>query len=146
MGRLSESSGSSSDVDHQGMSLKSPVYGDGPQSTRPFEFPTVSAIVDSEQPSTSQPSTRQSTLGPAGTRLRQVALKVMHMQRSSTHFNKAGGAGAEPGKQTAEELYGHLRQRCDITVIDYNSVRSSSRTLDNEGLRAYLAGGHRRPP
>ncbi|KZW00478.1 hypothetical protein EXIGLDRAFT_830641 [Exidia glandulosa HHB12029] len=147
MGRLSESSGSSSDVDHQGMSPKSPVYGDGPQSTRPFEFPTVSAVMDSEQPS--QPSTRQSTLGPAGTRLRQVALKVMHMQRSSTHFNKAG-AGAEPGvdprRQTAEELYGHLRQRCDITVIDYNSVRSSSRTLDNEGLRAYLAGDHRRPP
>ena len=34
----------------------------------------------------------------------------------------------------------------DITVIDYNSVRSSSRTFDNEGLRAWIAQGSNARP
>lgn len=39
-----------------------------------------------------------------------------------------------------------MRQECDIKVIDYSSVRSTTRTFDNEGLRAWIARGDNARP
>lgn len=140
--RSMSSSSSSSSSDDGAMSPISPVYGDAPRFAPPFEAPPASR-------STSTAPLRASTLGPAASRFRAIAQRVVHMQKSSAHFNRAG-AGAEPGvdprRFTAAQLYSHMRARCDVTVIDYNSVRSSSRTFDNEGVRAWLAHPeHARP-
>ncbi|EJD54494.1 hypothetical protein AURDEDRAFT_148244 [Auricularia subglabra TFB-10046 SS5] len=148
--RSMSSSSSSSSSEDGAMSPVSPVYGDRPRLPPPFDAPPTR--------STSTAPLRTSTLGPAASKFRAIAQRVVHMQKSSAHFNRAG-AGAEPGKSdprciagvdprrfTAAQLYGHMRARCDVTVIDYNSVRSSSRTFDNEGVRAWLAHPeHARP-
>ncbi|KAH7099866.1 hypothetical protein BKA62DRAFT_640541 [Auriculariales sp. MPI-PUGE-AT-0066] len=148
------------DNDSDVMSPMSPVYENGAQSAaRAFEHagsrPLPKATIRRTARSESLFDARlNNNLSPAKARFRAAALKVMHMQRTSSRIQaRVGqGIGAEPGKcvdarrETADALYGHIRERCDVHVMDYSSVRSETHKFDNEGIRNFLAnGGARRP-
>ncbi|KAG1742775.1 uncharacterized protein EDB91DRAFT_297885 [Suillus paluster] len=69
-------------------------------------------------------------------RFRACVRKVISMHRTSTIFTRFGLAGAEPGidprKQSAYLHYAHIRERCEIQITDYSTVRSSFGKMDNE--------------
>ncbi|VDB86233.1 unnamed protein product [Peniophora sp. CBMAI 1063] len=70
-------------------------------------------------------------------RFRAAAHKVMAMRRASFHM--VGNAiGAEPGvdvrRDTAAQLYGGVRARCMIEVMDYSPLRTTSVTMGNAEL------------
>ncbi|KZT39500.1 hypothetical protein SISSUDRAFT_1020114 [Sistotremastrum suecicum HHB10207 ss-3] len=61
------------------------------------------------------------------------------------------GAGAEPGinvrHSSSDVAYGHIKERCVVQVIDYNSRKANFKTLDNEGVRTWLFSEEgQRPP
>ncbi|KAG1747602.1 hypothetical protein EDB19DRAFT_1685600 [Suillus lakei] len=69
-------------------------------------------------------------------RFRACVRKVISMHRTTTVFSGFGLAGAEPGidprKQSAYINYAHIRERCEIQITDYSTVRSSFGKMDNE--------------
>ena len=70
-------------------------------------------------------------------RFRAAAHKVMAMRRASYHM--VGNAiGAEPGvdvrRDTAAQLYGGVRARCMIEVVDYSPLRTTCATMGNAEL------------
>lgn len=69
-------------------------------------------------------------------KFRAAARRVIALHRSTTLLSGGGGRiGAEPGvnprRASAEALYGHIREDCEIEVIDYSSVRSSFGHMTN---------------
>jgi hypothetical protein len=69
-------------------------------------------------------------------KFRAAARKIIALNRSTTLLSGGGGRiGAEPGvdprRASADALYGHIRQDCEIEVIDYSSVRSSFGRMTN---------------
>ena len=82
----------------------------------------------------------RSTLTPIQ-RFRVLVQKVMHLNKTSRYlFGK--GSGAEPGidvrKGSAFRDYGHIRQSCQIEVMDYSSVRSSFGKMTNREFISFL--------
>ncbi|KAF8964374.1 hypothetical protein BDZ97DRAFT_1816203 [Flammula alnicola] len=73
-------------------------------------------------------------LGPKE-RFRTAVHKVVSMHRGTTLLG-ARGVGAEPGidprRPAVHAAYMHIQQDCDIEVIDYSSVRSTYRRMNNE--------------
>lgn len=57
------------------------------------------------------------------------------MHRTTTVFSGFDLAGAEPGvdprRQSAYLHYAHIRERCEIQITDYSTVRSSFGKMDN---------------
>lgn len=57
------------------------------------------------------------------------------MHRTTTVLSGFGLAGAEPGvdprRQSAYLHYAHIRERCEIQITDYSTVRSSFGKMDN---------------
>jgi len=80
-------------------------------------------------------------LGPAAAKLKRVAQKIIHMKRTSALLGSLA-AGAEPGvdpnRSSAHVMYGHLTQPCQIDVVDYSSVRSTFREMDNAGFTEWV--------
>ncbi|KAG6330165.1 hypothetical protein ID866_8925 [Astraeus odoratus] len=75
-------------------------------------------------------------------RFRGAVRKVMHLHRASTIISRYGGAGAEPGadprRSSAFLHYGHIRENCVITLVDYSSIRSSSGRMTNKEFVSLL--------
>ncbi|KLO16017.1 hypothetical protein SCHPADRAFT_823746 [Schizopora paradoxa] len=75
-------------------------------------------------------------------RFRAAARKIIHMHRGSRAMTLDLNTGAEPGidarNADADSLYGHIRARCLIDVVDYSSVRSKFQRFDNMGFLDYL--------
>ncbi|KAG2035687.1 hypothetical protein BDR03DRAFT_922661 [Suillus americanus] len=69
-------------------------------------------------------------------RFRACVRKVISMHRTTTVFSGFSPAGAEPGvdprRQSAYLHYSHIRERCEIQITDYSTVRSSFGKMDNE--------------
>ncbi|GLB43551.1 putative corA-like Mg2+ transporter protein [Lyophyllum shimeji] len=90
------------------------------------------------QPSVKSPITYKHHPWAGGTprdRFRAAVRKVIALHRSTSYFAGDGRIGAEPGvnprRASANLLYGHIRQDCEIEVIDYSSVRSSAGRMTN---------------
>ncbi|KAI6015631.1 hypothetical protein EDC04DRAFT_2903730 [Pisolithus marmoratus] len=85
----------------------------------------------------------RTTLTSPKARFRACVQKVIHLQRTSTLFARYGSAGAEPGidprRDSASLHYGHIRENCIITLIDYSSVRSSVGRMTNREFVSLLA-------
>lgn len=68
-------------------------------------------------------------------RFRACVRKVISMHRTTTVLSGFGLAGAEPGvdprRQSAYLHYAHIRERCEIQITDYSTVRSSFGKMDN---------------
>ncbi|KAI6031228.1 hypothetical protein PISMIDRAFT_88428 [Pisolithus microcarpus 441] len=75
-------------------------------------------------------------------RFRACVKKVIHLQRTSTLFARYGSAGAEPGvdprRRSAYLHYGHIRENCIITLVDYSSVRASVGRMTNREFVSLL--------
>ncbi|KAI6136115.1 hypothetical protein F5141DRAFT_996716 [Pisolithus sp. B1] len=75
-------------------------------------------------------------------RFRACVKKVIHLQRTSTLFGRYGTAGAEPGvdprRHSAYLHYGHVRQNCIITLVDYSSIRASVGRMTNREFVSLL--------
>ncbi|KAG1830906.1 hypothetical protein EV424DRAFT_1506156 [Suillus variegatus] len=69
-------------------------------------------------------------------RFRACVRKVISMHRTATSFSGFGLAGAEPGvdprRHSSYLHYAHIRERCEIQINDYSTVRSSFEKMDNE--------------
>ncbi|KAG1813918.1 uncharacterized protein BJ212DRAFT_383571 [Suillus subaureus] len=69
-------------------------------------------------------------------RFRACVRKVISMHRTTTVLSGFSLAGAEPGvdprRQSAYLHYAHIRERCEIQITDYSTVRSSFGKMDNE--------------
>ncbi|KAF8971808.1 magnesium transporter [Flammula alnicola] len=72
-------------------------------------------------------------LGPKE-RFRASVRKVMSLHRG-TSLLRAGGIGDEPGidprRPAVDAAYRHIRQDCEIEIMDYSAVRSTSRRMNN---------------
>ncbi|KAL4068945.1 hypothetical protein V8B97DRAFT_2024594 [Scleroderma yunnanense] len=92
-------------------------------------------------PSPARKNTRTTILSPKD-RFRAIVRKVIHLHRTSTIFARYGGAGAEPGidprRSSAFLHYGHIRENCIITLLDYSAVRSSSGRMTNREFVSLL--------
>lgn len=73
---------------------------------------------------------------------RASARKIMKMRQFSSMMGGGRKAGAEPGidprRASAIATYGHLRETCDIQVVDYGSFRSRFHKFDNKGFINFL--------
>ncbi|KAG1902533.1 uncharacterized protein F5891DRAFT_1022041 [Suillus fuscotomentosus] len=69
-------------------------------------------------------------------RFRACVRKVISIHRKTTILLGFGLAGAEPGvdprRQSAYLHYAHIRERCEIQIADYSTLRSSFGNMDNE--------------
>lgn len=85
------------------------------------------------------PTTKHMT---PGDRFRSAVRKVMAMRRGSVAISR-GRIGAEPGvdprRDSANMMYGHIRQKCLIEVVDYSAVRSSFGRMTNQEFIRLLA-------
>jgi len=74
-------------------------------------------------------------------RFRAAVRKVIAVHRTST-IAAGGRLGAEPGvdprRASAFAVYGHVRQKCVIDVIDYSSIRCSAGRMTNSGFISFL--------
>lgn len=70
-------------------------------------------------------------------RFRAAAHRVMAMRRTSFHI-MGNIVGAEPGvdvrRETTAQLYGGVRARCVIEVVDYSPLRTTCITMGNAEL------------
>lgn len=69
-------------------------------------------------------------------RFRAVVRKVMSMQRGMSLLStSAGTIGAEPGidprRPAIDAAYRGIHQECEIEIVDYSAVRSTSRKMGN---------------
>ena len=88
-----------------------------------------------------RPSLAQPTLTPIE-RFRLSVRKVMHITKTSSYL-MGKGPGAEPGvdvrRDSAYLNYGHIRQNCQIEIVDYSSVRSSFGRMTNQEFINFLS-------
>ena len=95
----------------------------------------------------SRKNTRTAILSPKD-RFRATVRKVIHLHRTSTILSRYGGAGAEPGvdprRASAFLHYGHIRENCIITLVDYSAVRSSSGRMTNQQFVSLLEDANAR--
>ena len=88
-----------------------------------------------------RPSLAQPTLTPIE-RFRMSVRKVMHITKTSSYL-MGKGPGAEPGvdvrRDSAYLSYGHIRQNCQIEIVDYSSVRSSFGRMTNQEFINFLS-------
>jgi hypothetical protein len=86
------------------------------------------------------PVARVSQLTPKD-RFRAAVRKVIAVHRTST-IALRGRLGAEPGvdprRDSAFAVYGHVRQKCVIDVIDYSTIRCSAGRMTNSGFIKFL--------
>ena len=73
--------------------------------------------------------------------------KIVAMRRTSYLIaNNVGAVGAEPGvdvrRNTAQQLYGHIRQRCAISVIDYSPLRLNRKDMTNLDFIHWIRKGY----
>lgn len=106
----------------------------------PARVPTRSPTSDTPSASIDQNATLLRP-GLPSERFRASVRKVIHMNRG---FSKSmGGIGAEPGidprRSSAYLHYGHIRQRCQIELVDYSSVRASFGKMENKGFVEFMA-------
>lgn len=80
-------------------------------------------------------------------RFRTAARKVMAMRRTSTFLSGGGAAGAEPGvdvrKDANNRLYGAIRAKCLIEVIDYSPLRTQFTSMNNGELTRWAENWER---
>jgi Mg2+ and Co2+ transporter CorA len=73
---------------------------------------------------------------------RATARKIMKLRQLSSMMGGERRAGAEPGidprRASAIAAYGHIRETCDIQVVDYSSLRSKFHKFDNKGFVDFL--------
>lgn len=84
-------------------------------------------------------------------RFRAVVRKVMSMHRGMSFLTSAGAIGAEPGvdprRPAIDAAYRHIHQECEIEIIDYSSVRSTTRKMNNVEFVSFMeADGTEEPP
>ncbi|KAG1830920.1 hypothetical protein EV424DRAFT_248560 [Suillus variegatus] len=111
-------------------------------SNGPFQEPMVQSCRLGRASSSILPASLQPERVPAihfqtpKDRFRSYVRKVISMHRTTTVFSGFGLAGAEPGvdprRQSAYLHYAHIRERCEIQINDYSTVRSSFGKMDNE--------------
>lgn len=68
-------------------------------------------------------------------RFRAAVRKVMAMRHGTSLLSNVGGIGAEPGidprRPAAHAAYSHIKEKCQIEIMDYSAIRSTTRTMDN---------------
>ena len=80
-------------------------------------------------------------------RFRNAVHRVMAMRRGASFLGGTiqRGVGAEPGvdprRPSADNMYKHLDKRCAIEVVDYSSVRSERREMNNEEFVDFMGIG-----
>lgn len=76
-------------------------------------------------------------------KFRAAARRIMALHRSTTLLTGGGRIGAEPGvdprRASADALYSHIRQDCEIEVVDYSAVRSSIERMTNRDFINFMA-------
>ncbi|KAG8815197.1 hypothetical protein FRC19_001187 [Serendipita sp. 401] len=88
--------------------------------------------------------------GPGIKRFQKTVRKVIQMNKIQSAFNP-GGIGAEPGidprRPGSDAAYGHIKEPCEIEVIDYSATNYEIQQLDNTQFKAMMrATGGKRPP
>lgn len=73
------------------------------------------------------------------------------MHRGMSVLTTAGGIGAEPGvdprRPAIDAAYRHIHEECEIEIVDYSSVRSTTRRLNNVEFVSFMeANGTDVPP
>lgn len=75
-------------------------------------------------------------------KFRAAVRKVMAMQRGATLLGNVGGVGAEPGidprRPAVDAAYSHIKERCQIEIMDYSAVRSTTRQMNNEQFVQFM--------
>ncbi|KAF7797984.1 hypothetical protein EIP86_009191 [Pleurotus ostreatoroseus] len=75
-------------------------------------------------------------------RFRSSVRKIIAMRRGSNAFLPHPRIGAEPGidprRDSAFLAYGHIRQSCQIEVVDYSSMRSSVVRMTNKQFTQFI--------
>ncbi|KAH9477714.1 Cobalt/magnesium transport protein CorA [Psilocybe cubensis] len=75
-------------------------------------------------------------------RFRAAVRKVMAMQRGASLLGNVGGVGAEPGidprRPIVDAAYAHIKEQCQIEVVDYSAVRSTVRRMNNEQFVEFI--------
>ncbi|KAF9486595.1 magnesium transporter [Pholiota conissans] len=86
---------------------------------------------------------------PPKQRFQAVVRKVMSLHRGTTLLG-AGKVGAEPGidpsRPAVDAAYRHIHQECQIEIMDYSAVRSTSRKMNNEEFVKLMNMGSQEPP
>jgi hypothetical protein len=112
---------------------RSPTSPTKPIPTRSTRMQTLDSRANGESAA--------STLKGAA-RFRASVRKIMQMRQTSTIMGAFRGAGAEPGidprRASALVSYGHIRENCDIHVVDYSSLRSKFHKFNNKGFIDFL--------
>jgi hypothetical protein len=68
---------------------------------------------------------------------RAAVRKVMAMHRMS-HILIGAEPGVDPRQSSAYQLYGHIRQKCLVDIIDYSPLRTSFGRMTNNELMKLL--------
>jgi hypothetical protein len=83
-------------------------------------------------------------------RFRAAARKVLALHRGTTTMLGAGKVGAEPGvdpsRPAVDAAYRHIHQECEIEIMDYSAVRSTSRKMNNNEFVQFMNMGSSDPP
>ncbi|KAH9486074.1 Cobalt/magnesium transport protein CorA [Psilocybe cubensis] len=68
-------------------------------------------------------------------KFRAAVRKVMAMRRGTTLLGNVGGIGAEPGidprRPAVDAAYSHIKEQCQIEIMDYSAIRNTTRHMDN---------------
>lgn len=79
-------------------------------------------------------------------RFRSAVRKVVAMHRLAANVGSVGGEpGVDPRRAAAQMEYSHIKQRCAIEVINYSSLRHTSRIMNNEEFLEFLKIDRREP-
>ncbi|KAG8807764.1 hypothetical protein FRC17_004275, partial [Serendipita sp. 399] len=75
--------------------------------------------------------------------------KVIQFQKIHNAFNP-GGIGAEPGidprRPGSDAAYGHIKEPCEIEVIDYSATNYEIQQYDNSQFKAFIEATRGRRP
>jgi len=80
-------------------------------------------------------------------RFRSAVHRVIAMRRGASFLGGTiqRGVGAEPGvdprRASADNMYKHLDKRCAIEIVDYSSIRSERREMNNEEFVDFMGIG-----
>lgn len=112
-------------------------------TSAPASVPTRSTTMGTTGQSSGKGSSQSPPRpGVAAERFRASVRRVIHMNRASSAMS-LGGIGAEPGidprRSSAYLNYGHIRQKCEIELVDYSSVRASFGRMRNKGFVDFMA-------
>ncbi|PPQ89972.1 hypothetical protein CVT25_009612 [Psilocybe cyanescens] len=68
-------------------------------------------------------------------KFRATVRKVMAMKRGTTLLGNVGGVGAEPGidprRPAVDAAYSHIKEQCQIEIMDYSAIRNTTRHMNN---------------